>query len=143
MQNETAPKRRIISNRVTEKEIRDWLDDRNYNGSMARFSELELHAIRRPGWEQVFRFTVSVRQLDQSERETLFGVLQSDERKTNASKQVQISTFLTDVDQQKMLETSSAGMYICQTGQNGKILWTALFFLAFLVVAIVIGNLLN
>ena len=140
---EKIPQKRLISNRVTEKDIRDWLDAQDFNGAMARFSELELHAIRRPGWEQVFRFTVSVRQSEMTERCTLFGVLRDDERKTNTSNQLQIVVFQSQPDQQKLLNEWSEGMYICQTGQNGNFLWIAFVFVLFLVVAIAVGNLLN
>ena len=50
-----------IGNRVTEKDIRDWLDSNQYLGSTATITDLELHAIRRPGWVQVFRFEVEAR----------------------------------------------------------------------------------
>lgn len=52
---------RLIDNRVTEYDIRDWLNRNGFAGSTSRFEELELHALMRPGWLQVFRFSVWVR----------------------------------------------------------------------------------
>ena len=45
-----------IGNRVTEKDIRDWLDANGFVGRTAKINDLELHAIERPGWVQVFEF---------------------------------------------------------------------------------------
>jgi hypothetical protein len=46
----------VIRSRSAEKDIRDWLSENGYSGNSARFAEVELHAIMRPGWLQVFRF---------------------------------------------------------------------------------------
>ncbi len=69
----------MIGNRTAEKDIRDYLSQNGYFGNSARFSELEIYAIQRPGWLQVFRFCVEAKTLD--EREVLlFGVMKDDER---------------------------------------------------------------
>jgi hypothetical protein len=44
-------------NRVTEKDLREWLGNNGWDHRSAKIDQLELHAVRRPGWEQVFRFS--------------------------------------------------------------------------------------
>ncbi len=69
----------LFSNRSAEKDIRNWLTESGFSGRTARFAELELHAIKRPGWLQVFRFSTDV---ENSEGlwQTVYGVLRDDER---------------------------------------------------------------
>ena len=45
-----------IGNRVTEKDVRDHLNRCGYHGNTATILQLELVAIERPGWMQVFSF---------------------------------------------------------------------------------------
>ena len=35
-----------LGNRVTEKDIRQWLDDNEFQGNSAQINDLELHAIK-------------------------------------------------------------------------------------------------
>ena len=49
-----------IGNKSAEKDIRDWLAENGYLGKSAKFGEIELHAIKRPGWRQIFRFDFPV-----------------------------------------------------------------------------------
>lgn len=72
----------LIANKVTEKDIRDWLDQQGYQGRSARFHELELHAIKRPGFLQVFRFQVEATD-NSTNRSFLYGVVRDDERYSN------------------------------------------------------------
>ena len=69
----------LIGNRVTEKDIRDWLETQGYRGDSARFTEIELHAIAPPGWRQLFRFSGNVAN-GEGERRPMFGVVEDDER---------------------------------------------------------------
>ena len=71
---------RFFANRATEKDIRDWLNTRGYAGQSADFSELELHAIQRPGWKQLFRFSVEAAD-ESGQRQKLYGCVMDDERK--------------------------------------------------------------
>ena len=41
---------RLIRNRGTEKDVRDYLDQQGWEGKFAQFDYLELFAIQRPGW---------------------------------------------------------------------------------------------
>ena len=69
----------MIRNRTAEQDIRNELSSQGYYGESARFDELELHAVGRPGWVQVFRFSVEVKHQDGS-WQSLFGLLCDDER---------------------------------------------------------------
>jgi hypothetical protein len=55
----------VIRNRVTEQDIREWLTDNGYDGQTAKLSSVELVAIERPGWRQVYQFKVKILVLDQ------------------------------------------------------------------------------
>lgn len=46
----------LIANRVTEKDLRQHLTGMGYVGRSAKITGLELVAIERPGWVQVFEF---------------------------------------------------------------------------------------
>lgn len=72
----------LIGNKVAEKDLRAWLESHGYFGRSAEVSELELVAIRRPGWEQVFRFRVRAKRRDESGWEELTGLFRDDERKS-------------------------------------------------------------
>ena len=83
-----------IGNRVTEKDIRDWLDANGFVGTTARINDLELYAIERPGWVQVFEFQARLKAAGQDrgfEAEVepgwieRFGVVLDDERKRTDS----------------------------------------------------------
>ena len=69
----------MIGNKTAEKDIRDFLSENGYYGKSAKFTELEIHAIKRPGWLQVFRFTVEAKSVD-DEWVMLFGAMKDDER---------------------------------------------------------------
>ena len=71
--------RSLIGNKSAEKDIRDWLTQNGYQGKSARFTEIELHAIKRPGWLQIFRFEFSVLTAEEV-RVQLFGAMRADER---------------------------------------------------------------
>lgn len=68
-----------ITNRVTEKDLRDYLSTDGYYGRSARIHELELVAVQRPGWVQVFRVQVEAKHEETGWTE-LFGVIRDDER---------------------------------------------------------------
>ena len=69
----------LIRNRNAEKDIRDWLSSQGMCGRTAEFCEVELHAIQRPGWLQIFQFEVKARNTNK-ETIHLYGALRSDER---------------------------------------------------------------
>lgn len=98
----------MIGNRVTEKDLRDWLTGQGYAGKLAKVNELELHAIQPPGWLQVFRFSVDVRtaKSDSSGQTrpwtTFWGIIVDDERKRGSEKTV-IQMFSKQQDQLRSL----------------------------------------
>ena len=69
----------LIRNRSAEKDIRDWLSKEGWCGRTAECAEVELHAIKRPGWLQIFRFEVRARNAN-DEWLQLFGAMRADER---------------------------------------------------------------
>ena len=68
----------LIGNKVTEKDIRDHLSQRDYYGRTTEFYELELHAIERPGWIQIFCFHIRAKHNETGWQE-LYGVVRDDE----------------------------------------------------------------
>lgn len=72
----------LLRHGSAEKDIRDYLTENGYYGRSARFDELELHGIERPGWLQVFRFSVRVKPAKPGSDQwlLLFGAMRDDER---------------------------------------------------------------
>lgn len=68
----------LIGNKVTEKDIRDYLTENGYYGRTAKIVDLKLVAVQRPGWLQVFRFDLRAKQQDGDWVE-LFGTCRDDE----------------------------------------------------------------
>lgn len=71
-----------IGDRDLELSLRRHLSDRGFSGDTARFENLRLAAVQRPGWVQVFVFTVHARRRGGKEQDinTLFGLVRQDER---------------------------------------------------------------
>lgn len=71
-----------IGDRDLELSLRRHLSDRGFSGDTARFENLRLAAVQRPGWVQVFVFTVHARRRGGKEEDinTLFGLVRQDER---------------------------------------------------------------
>ena len=70
----------LIGNRILEHDLRAWLDSAGHYGKSAELEELELAAVQRPGWVQVFRFRVRAKNKTTGEWETLRGLAKDDER---------------------------------------------------------------
>ena len=69
-----------IGNRFIESDLRDWLEARDHYGRSAQVEELELAAVERPGWVQVFRFRVRAKNKSTGEWDRLAGLIRDDER---------------------------------------------------------------
>ena len=69
-----------MRNRVTEKDLRDFLTGVGYYGRSAKVHELELSAVGDSGWVQVFRFHIEAKHREEGWRE-LYGVIRDDERR--------------------------------------------------------------
>lgn len=133
----TSRLRKLVGNRVTQRDIRDHLKTVGFEGDMARFREVELHAIRRPGWKQLFRFECRV--LNQKgEVVQLFGAVLDDERTR--------TEFWWSIDrdeQQEKLESWSAGMIVCQPTQRHSVHWILIAIFLGLVSLAIVGGLIK
>jgi hypothetical protein len=73
-----------ISDSDLERAMRAKLTAAGYYGDTAKFRTFRLVAVKRPGWEQVFSFSVDARIAKQDERDReivkLFGLVRQDER---------------------------------------------------------------
>ena len=118
----------LIGNKVTEKDIRDWLDANGFVGRTAKINDLELHAIRRPGWLQIFRFELDVLRAEQpdaasQQRHKYFGVVRDDERERVASKRTIVMLFDEEQGRQEKLDELSEGLIQLGQDNSGSLLW--------------------
>lgn len=135
-----------LGNRVTELDIRNWLDQNDFDGKSAGINGLELHAIQRPGWVQLYRFQLKARpsrkksseptDFGSSPRLTKFGVVLDDERIRNQRQKTRIWLYDSEHERAQQLSALSDGMLTCRTGQNGSFLGliTFLFLLSLIAV---------
>jgi len=125
-----------IGNRVTEKDVRLWLNDQGWAGRSAKFDQLELHAIQPPGWIQIFRFQVSVKPASNpdsddaeppADPQTFFGAVRDDERQKGSP--TKIWMFDDQAEQTEKLSELSAGLITLRNGQtsNGFLMLLAIF----------------
>ncbi|MFH5803186.1 hypothetical protein [Alienimonas sp. DA493] len=70
----------LIGNKILEHDLRAWLDEQGHYGRSAEVEELELVAVQRPGWVQVFRFRVRAKNRETGEWDALRGLARDDER---------------------------------------------------------------
>jgi hypothetical protein len=96
-----------VGYRVTEKEILEWMGRNGYRTSAADLTEVQLHALKRPGWVQVFRFQVAARD-SQNRSLSLFGALRSDERYGAP----EIHLFPTRAEREQLLQQWSVGLIV-------------------------------
>ncbi len=68
-----------IGNRVAEHDLRHYLDTQGYFGRTAKIHRLDLVAVQRPGWKQVFECQLEAKHRDTGWQQ-LFGVIKDDER---------------------------------------------------------------
>ena len=106
----------LIGNKVAEKDLREWLSLHGYYGSSAKIEELELHAIQRPGWNQVFRFTVNAKSRDGDWR-MLYGCIRDDERYSS----LEIRVFWDKGEQLRRLSEWSTGMLTRQSSRSDAV----------------------
>jgi hypothetical protein len=83
------------------------LTQQGFCGDSARFDYLELHAIERPGWNQVFTFCVEACNED-GLRARLHGVVRDDERRG-----MDIYLGTSQRDQSRVAEEWSVGLITC------------------------------
>lgn len=135
---------RLYNNRVTEKELRQWLDRNHYYGASARFEELELHALKRPGWEQVFRFALEAKNSG-GQWVKLFGCMRTDQRYST-----EIQVHENQIQQRLQIARWSEGMLKLRTKQrtdaNGNLTtdpaphtWRDLGLFASILIVVMLG----
>ncbi|MCH2177773.1 MAG: hypothetical protein MK106_03125 [Mariniblastus sp.] len=126
----------MIGNRVTEKDIRLWLQANGFSGQSAHFEELELYAIRRPGWLQIYRFKASVTRLAglNNERTEIFGVVRDDETKIHSKNRLKIMVFEDANQCNNQLTQWSQGLIQLRSGDTSTGWW---FWPAFLMLVLV------
>ena len=117
----------MIGNRVTEKDVRDWLDKRGFSGNSVHFKELELHAIRRPGWLQIYRFSIIAR-LQSGDKTTFFGAVRDDETCPQTNNRTKIMLFENAQECDNQLATWSEGLIQRRSGStsSGSWIWPVL-----------------
>ena len=93
----------LISNKVTEKDLREYLTSLGFSGQSASFLKLELAAVKRPGWLQIFDFHVKAKKREGGWHE-YFGILRSDEH--NDTFEVQL--FASEQQQQHAMRSNVA-----------------------------------
>ena len=140
----------LIRNRVTERDIRDWLNENGYHGGSAVLESVELYAIERPGWRQLFRFSGRVRLQSADPDETpkrmpVWGVVLDDERKP-LGQRTQVTLCDREIDQLEQLSKLSDGMITASKSDDRSFgIWSlvcfALFFAAMLFLIAMVKNL--
>jgi len=102
----------LLNDRQTEREVRNWLNRHGFNGQSANFHSIELYAIQRPGWKQIYRFAGNAVNPDGA-RVPMFGVMSDDERVGKPK----IMIFHQQREQIEFLKLISTGCII--RGQRG------------------------
>lgn len=120
-----------ITNRVTEKDLRDYLTGVGYYGRSAKIHELELAAIERPGWLQVFRFHLEAKHQESGWSE-FWGVIRDDERD-----KIEIRMYGNTEERDKQLSSWSHGLL--SAGRENASPIGAVLAIGVLLLLIVIG----
>lgn len=92
-----------IRYRSTEKDILDYLSSQGFDQTSTSLRDVELVGIKRPGWLQIFTFTVSTNR-DEA-HDTLFGVLRDDQRTTS-----EFFLLQTEADQRRIVGRLTDGL---------------------------------
>ena len=96
----------LIGNKVTEKDIRDYLTENGYYGRSAVMRDLTLTAVQRPGWVQVFQFEVRAKSVE-GEWQDLFGACRDDE----AAEEFDVYLSPNQSERDEQLATWSEGLF--------------------------------
>lgn len=125
------------------------MDRNGFYGTSAEIRDLELYAIQRPGWLQVFSFQARVKSREGSEGEKsndpwneMFGVVKDDERRRGDGK-TQVELFPTSQQQADKLQQWSQGL-IAKSNQRDQSNRSLLLLIAAVVICTTIAlSLLN
>ena len=135
----------LAKNRTTEKDIRAWLNANGFDGRLAEITDVELHAVQRPGWLQIFRFHLSVRSSDdndQRNKREYFGVVRDDERIRGKDK-TQVQLFDSAELQAAELSVLSEELIVRGDRPGGYLAFLFLFGILLLVCTAVLFQLLQ
>jgi hypothetical protein len=124
-----------MRNRATEKDVRDYLTRRGCRGDIARFDYLDLFAIERPGWIQVFKFCVQAFDNDGDSRR-FFGVVRDDQRSST-----KIHLAHTEKEQSRVADAWSAGLITSRRRPLGTVQWILLAVFGTFVAIALLGAL--
>ena len=141
-----------IGNRVTEKDLRQWLTAQGWSGRSAKIDHLDLHAIQPPGWIQVFRFKVAVVPAYKEEphendhapqhandnkastAQTFYGAVRDDERQKSSPTTIWV--FNDQQEQSEKLSELSEGLITLRNGQTSAGFFPLLIIFIGLVVLV-------
>ena len=115
--NQPLKKAPWIRNGGTEADLRSYLANHGYAGRSTRVNRLELKAIERPGWVQVFEFQVQAKRSD-GDWEALEGVCRTDERSSVFEVRLFDSASRADV-----LKTATDGLITTQRNPRHWSYW--------------------
>ena len=121
----------LIGNKVAEKDLRDWLEANGYYGRSAEIAELELAAIERPGWVQVFRFAARAKRRDGGGWDDLRGFLRDDERH-----RTEVRLAATDAERAALFADWSRGLIVSRPGRGRGAVETALILLCVVILSL-------
>jgi hypothetical protein len=97
----------FVKDRETDRIIRTWLKGNGYNSSTAALHLIELFAIQRPGWKQIYRVCGNAENAE-GVRVPLFAVVNVDERRGAP----EVVVFHKMADQVKYLRKATEGFII-------------------------------
>ena len=134
-------KRALIRNGGTEKDLRDHLTATGYYGRSAEILQLELEAIERPGWVQVFEFRVHAKKQDEDgdgNWEQLRGLVRTDER----SNQFDVEYFDTST-REAAVTGASEGLLTSSRAPRHWTYWPLMTVFAIALGASIVGAVLS
>ena len=111
----------LIGNKILERDLRDWLDATGHYGRSAELEELELAAVQRPGWVQVFRFRVRAKNKATGEWDHLRGLARDDERAKRREDRTDVRLTPDDAAHDALFARWSEGLITLRTrGAGGE-----------------------
>ena len=97
-----------VGDRDLELALRSYLTEQGFYGDSATFKSVKLVAIERPGWVQIYTFSVRVRSRVNEDlpAEQFFGLVRQDERREKVEPRV----FTNSIERESQLDEWSDGL---------------------------------
>lgn len=127
----------LIANRVTEKDVRDFLDREGFDGRSAVIRELELVAISSPGWIQVFSFSARIRHM-KSGWADWHGCVRDDERTRDERTRTEVQLFPDSEARDMRVAEWSTGMITRQRRPMSGLVAAGVGLIGLLLVALAV-----